>query len=70
MAGGPGYRIVPDLGGAVLGPTGDTQEERAAFHEVAKRIIANEGQGYSVRLRHKGSDDAEDRYDRLIINIR
>lgn len=70
LAGGPDYRIVPDLGGAVLGPTGDTREERAAFDLVARRVIANEGQGYSVRLKHKGFDDAEGHYDRLIISIR
>lgn len=70
MAGGPDYRIVPDLGGAVLGPVGDTREERAAFDVVARRVIANEGQGYRVRLKHRGSDDADGHYDRLIIDIR
>ena len=42
---------------------------RTAFDLLARRVIANDGQGYSVRLRHRCSDDAEQRYDRLIINI-
>ena len=70
LAGGADYRIVPDLGGAVLGPTGNTEEERAAFDEVARRVIANEGQGYRVQLKHRSSDDRHGRYDRLVINIR
>lgn len=69
LAGGPDHRVVADLGGAVLASTEDTPEARAAFHAVAERVIANDGLGYSVRLRHRSSDDAAGHYDRVIINF-
>lgn len=69
LAGGPEYRVVPDIGGAVFAPTGDTQAERAAFHRIAQRIIMNEGLGYRVHLTHRSSDDAEGLLDRVVINI-
>jgi hypothetical protein len=70
LAGGPDYRVSLDIGGAVFGPTGDSAAERAAFHALAKRIIANDGLGYRVQLKHRGSDNANGYYDRIVINIR
>ncbi len=69
LAGGSDYHVVLDLGGAVFAPVGDTREEQAAFHEVARRIIANEGLGYRVHTSHRSSDDADRFFDRVVINI-
>lgn len=68
MSGGPDYRVVPDIGGAIFAPTGDTREERLAFHRVAERIVANDGAGYRVQLKHRSSDDSDGFFDRIIIN--
>lgn len=69
LVGGPDYRVSLDLGGAVFGPIGDSAAERAAFHAVAQRIIANDGLGYRVKLKHRSSDRADGYHDRIMINI-
>lgn len=69
LAGGPDYRVSLDIGGAIFGPVGETAADRAAFHAVAERIVANDGRGYRVKLKHRTSDSADGHYDRIIINI-
>ena len=70
LDGGPDYRVSLDLGGAIFGPAGDSQAERAAFHAVAQRIIANDGLGYQVKRKHRSSDRADGYYDLIVINTR
>lgn len=71
LAGGPDYRVVPDLGGAVFGPVDGSEDALKRFGAVADKLIANDGLGYRLvhRLTHRSSDHAESYIDRIVINI-
>lgn len=70
LSGGPDYRVSPNLGGAVFAPADHSEAALIAFQDVADRILANDGLGYSVvhRLIHRDSGYAENYIDRLVIN--
>jgi hypothetical protein len=72
LAGGPDYRVSPDLGGAVFGPIDNSDEALRRFQAIAEKIRANDGLGYTVvrRLTHRASDRSEGFIDRMVINTR
>lgn len=72
LAGGPDYRVTPDLGGAVFGPVDETEDALRRFQAIADKIKANDGLGYSVvdRLTHRTSEYSEAFIDRMVINTR
>ncbi len=71
LAGGPDYRVVLDIGGAVFSPADDTEGATERFQTVAERIRANDGLGYRLidRLTHESSEYAQSYIDRLVINF-
>jgi hypothetical protein len=71
LAGGPDYRVSPNLGGAIFAPADHSEDAPIRFQSVANRIIANDGLGYSVsnRLTHRDSGYAEYYIDRMVINF-
>ena len=72
LAGGPDYRVSPDLGGAIFAPSENSEDALVKFQAVVSRIIAHEGLGFVVvhRLTHRDSGYAENYIDRLVINTR
>jgi hypothetical protein len=71
LAGGPDYRVSPDIGGAIFGPADGSEDALKRFQAVTEKIIANDGLGYRVvhRLIHRSSDNPGDYIDRMVINF-
>jgi len=71
LAGGPDYRVTPDIDGALIAPTDGSDDALKKFQTVVDRITANDGAGYRVvkRLTHRNSDHAAGYVDRMVINI-